>query len=160
MPLQIESLFETHLPVADLERSMHFYGSTLGLSLAQYVPDRHVAFYWLGTAQQSMLGLWWQGYGPHTTSLHIAFRVTLDHLPIAHASLRSAGIEPLDFYGHPCDEPNVLGWMPAAAIYFRDPDGHLLEYISILDEQPRPELGVVSWSEWRSSTNRHRIGRA
>ncbi len=44
----------------------------------------------------------------------------------------------------------MIGWMPAAAVYFRDPDGHMLEYLAMLDEEPRPEAGIVSWSEWRS----------
>jgi lactoylglutathione lyase len=38
--------------------------------------------------------------------------------------------------------------MPAAAQYFRDPDGHLLEYVAMLDEEPR-DVGIVPWSEWR-----------
>jgi lactoylglutathione lyase len=38
--------------------------------------------------------------------------------------------------------------MPAAAVYFRDPDGHLLEYVAMLDEPPRPDLTIVPWSQW------------
>jgi lactoylglutathione lyase len=39
--------------------------------------------------------------------------------------------------------------MPAAAIYFRDPDGHLMEYLTMLDDEVRrPDLGVINWSEW------------
>jgi hypothetical protein len=38
--------------------------------------------------------------------------------------------------------------MPAAAVYFRDPDGHMLEYLAMLDEPARPGAGVVTWSEW------------
>ena len=38
--------------------------------------------------------------------------------------------------------------MPAAAVYFRDPDGHLLEYIAMLDAQPTPDDGVLTWREW------------
>jgi ribosomal protein S18 acetylase RimI-like enzyme len=34
--------------------------------------------------------------------------------------------------------------MPAAA----GPDGHLLEYLAMLGEPPRPERGIVPWSEW------------
>jgi hypothetical protein len=34
--------------------------------------------------------------------------------------------------------------------YFRDPDGHLLDYLAMLDGNPRPECGVVSWSRWTS----------
>ena len=42
----------------------------------------------------------------------------------------------------------MIGWMPSAAVYFRDPDGHLLEYVAMLEEPPHPELGVVAWSVW------------
>lgn len=46
-------------------------------------------------------------------------------------------------------EPSVIGWMPAAAIYFRDPDGHLIEYLTMLNaDEPRPDLGIVNWYEW------------
>jgi hypothetical protein len=38
--------------------------------------------------------------------------------------------------------------MPAAMVYFRDPDGHLLEYLAMLDHEPRPDLGILPWSEW------------
>jgi len=38
--------------------------------------------------------------------------------------------------------------MPAASVYFRDPDNNLLEFITMLPDPPRPDLGVLSWSEW------------
>ena len=41
--------------------------------------------------------------------------------------------------------------MPAAAVYFRDPDGHLLEYLAMLDGPPDPERGITTWSEWNAS---------
>ena len=44
---------------------------------------------------------------------------------------------PLSFFTTETDEPSVIGWMPAAAVYFRDPDGHLLEYLAMLDEAPQ-----------------------
>lgn len=62
--------------------------------------------------------------------------------------MTAQGILPLSFFGVETKEPSVIGWMPAAALYFRDPDGHLIEYITMLDKEPRPDLGVVSWSEW------------
>ena len=43
----------------------------------------------------------------------------------------------------------MIGWMPAATLYFRDPDGHMLEYLTMLDEPALPEAGIVAWSEWR-----------
>jgi len=42
----------------------------------------------------------------------------------------------------------VFAWMPAVAIYFEDPDGHELEFIAVLDGEPRPELGVISYHDW------------
>ncbi len=59
------------------------------------------------------------------------------------------GIQPLAFFGQPTNEPWVIGWMPAATLYFRDPDGHMLEYLTMLDEPARPDAGIVPWSEWR-----------
>ncbi len=49
----------------------------------------------------------------------------------------------------PAEEPVVLAWMPAASLYFRDPDGNMLELLSMLPDPPQPELGIVSWSRWR-----------
>jgi len=68
---------------------------------------------------------------------------------ISVAALRRAGITPRSGDGTPIEEPIVLSWMPAASVYFDDPDGHSLEFICMLDEAPRPDLGFVSWSEWR-----------
>jgi lactoylglutathione lyase len=42
--------------------------------------------------------------------------------------------------------------MPAASVFFRDPDGHLLEYVAMLADVPRPEIGVVPYSEWMSGS--------
>jgi uncharacterized protein YabN with tetrapyrrole methylase and pyrophosphatase domain len=39
------------------------------------------------------------------------------------------------------------------AIYFNDPDGHYLEFIAILDEEARPELGVISYDEWTNKNS-------
>jgi GNAT superfamily N-acetyltransferase len=41
--------------------------------------------------------------------------------------------------------------MPAAAVYFHDPDGHQLEYLAMLPGPARPEVGIVSWSQWTSA---------
>lgn len=146
----IQSLFESHLTVTDLQRSMAFYGDLLGLELAQVVEERKVAFYWIGAKGKSMLGLWEVGTSPQKMSLHIAFSVSLEHLLEAPKKLRASDVVPRDFDDNPAQEPVVLAWMPAASLYFHDPDGNLLEFLTMLTEPPRPELGVVSWSRWKS----------
>lgn len=146
----IAGLFEAHLTVSSLDRAVAFYGEVLGLQLALRLPGRGAAFYWIGGHGQSMLGLWETGTAPIRMSLHVAFQVTLAALLGAPAELESAGITPLDFDSNPATEPVVLAWMPAAAVYFKDPDGNLLEYLAMLDEPARPELGVVPWHRWNT----------
>lgn len=146
--IPIRDLFETHLTVADLERSMAFYGGVLALPLARAFPERKVAFYWIGGPGKAMLGLWETGSGPLQMRLHLAFTVDLADLLEAPARLRAAGITPRDFAGTATAEPVVLAWMPAAAIYFNDPDGHQLEFLSMLPDPPQPTRGVLPWSRW------------
>lgn len=146
--IPVRSLFESHLTVKDLERAMEFYGGTLGLELAHVVPERRVAFYWIGGRGASMLGLWEVGSTPQQLSLHIAFSVHLADMLKAVEALRKVGITPLDFFGRPTNEPVVLAWMPAASLYFKDPDGNMLEFLTMLGGPSRPELNVLSWSEW------------
>jgi lactoylglutathione lyase len=151
---QVLGLFEAHLPVSDVDAAIAFYRDHVGLSLAHVTPGRHAAFFWTGAAGASMIGLWHAGASPHRMTLHIAFRMSRDAVVGSPATLRAAGITPLDFDGRPTDQPVVLAWMPAVAVYFRDPDGHLLEYLAMLDEPARPEQGVVSWTAWQAPVPR------
>lgn len=155
MMIPIRDLFESHLTVSDLERSIAFFCNVLGLEIAQVFPERKVAFCWVGGRGGSMLGLWEVGTGPQRLNLHIAFRVDLPDLLKAHESLRAANVTPLDFAGNPTNEPVVFAWMPAASLFFKDPDGNLLEFLSMLPDSPDLNLGVVDWSCW---THRHDHG--
>jgi len=144
----IRGLFETHLTVSDLERSVAFYRDIVGLAPASEFPERGAAFFWCGGSGKTMLGLWSTGSMPMGFKLHVAFDAALDDVLAAPARLRALGVKPYSFFGQETDEPTVIAWMPAATLYFQDPDGHLLEYLAMLDDKPRPELGILPWSAW------------
>ena len=147
--MTVRGLFETHLTVADLPRSTAFYRDVVGLPVAFETAERGATFHWVGRPGRAMLGLWTTGSAPMGMRLHVAFDMALADVLATPKNLRRHGVEPLSFFGEPTDEPSVIGWMPAAAVYFHDPDGHLLEYLAMLDGPTRAELGVVGWSQYR-----------
>jgi ribosomal protein S18 acetylase RimI-like enzyme/catechol 2,3-dioxygenase-like lactoylglutathione lyase family enzyme len=147
----VVGLFETHLTVSDLDRSTEFYRDVVGLTVALTLPARGAAFLWIGRPGRAMLGLWSLGSAPIGLSLHVAFTASLPDVLGACDALRLRDVTPLSFFAAETTEPSVIAWMPAAAVYFRDPDGHLIEYLAMLDAPPRPELGIVPWSQWRGT---------
>ena len=147
-PTPIADLFEAHLTVRNLEEAIAFYRDRVGLPFAKEFATPKVAFFWVGAPSQAMLGLWEMGAMPIGINSHVAFQVSLSDLLESPTRLRANHVEALDFQGRPTNEPSVLAWMPAGAVYFRDPSGNLLEFISMLNEPSRPELGVISWSDW------------
>ncbi len=148
----ITGLFETHIHVADLDRSMRFYGEVLGLQLGRLEEERRVAFYWIGGWGEAMLGVWEKPLD-QVSPQHFAFRSTVeDVLHSSVAYLAARGLPCRNFLNDGTQRPMVFGWVPAIAIYFRDPDGHSLEFIATLPGEPRPEAGVVSWEEWNEIT--------
>jgi lactoylglutathione lyase len=151
----VEGLFEAHITVRDFERSMAFYRSVVGLELGIAQKERPAAFFWVGGRGKSMMGIFTLGSWPLSMMQHhVAFQVSLEDILAAPQRLRSAGITPRGraALGGPresIDEPVVFAWMPAASVFFDDPDGNLLEYIAMLPDPPRPDVGAVSWSEWK-----------
>lgn len=151
----ITGIFETHLKVRNLERSMEFYEKILGLELGMKERARRVAFYWIGGQGKSVLGLWekppWVlggNAGDQIITQHFAFEIDSADLGSAVAGIKQRGTELRNFFGEITHVPSVFGWVPAASIYFNDPDGHLLEFIAKLPGKAKPEIGVVSLDEW------------
>ncbi len=156
-PVPVGGLFETHLTVSDLGRSVAFYRDVVGLSVALEDTERGAAFLWIGEPGEAMLGLWLLGSAPIGLSLHVAFTASLVDVLGACDRLRSLDVTPLSFFATETTEPSVIGWMPAAAVYFRDPDGHLLEYLTMLDEPPRLDVGILPWSQWTAGDGLARL---
>lgn len=147
-------LYETHLPVSNLSASLTFYRDMLGLIPAFSQPERGVEFLFIDSAQTGMIGLWapgstWGWKPGESHRCHYALSVSVDALFAHIARFKSLDIELLDFGGHPTTEPSVIGWMPSAQVYFKDPDGHTGEYIAILGKKPAPEF-FGSWTEWQA----------
>ena len=145
-------LYETHIPVTDTKASEIFYTEVVGLPFAYRDPTRDIVFLWAHEREVGMIGLWGANtrYGPRNgvpTECHLAFSVSLEELERAIVKLNELGIQTFGFNGKPSTEPTVIGWMPSAQIYFRDPDGHLLEFIAILPEGPKVSF-VGSYSGW------------
>jgi lactoylglutathione lyase len=152
------SLFEAHLNVCELDRSMAFYSEVLGLELAHINKERKTAFFWIGERGRSMLGLWAGSSSPNVMQLHLAFRVELEDLLGWRERLSKVGVVTLDFFGKPAAEPSVIAWMPAASIFFRDPDNHLLELLAMLPDAPHPSGGIVSYSAWQKIKIDQKVG--
>jgi lactoylglutathione lyase len=147
--IPLKGLFETHLNVRSLDVSIAFYRETLELRLAAVFDRRRAAFFWIGEPRRAMLGLWETGTTPLTVQSHLAFETTFEAVLAAPEVLVRKGVSVLDFDGRPTTEPVVLGWMPAVSVYFRDPDGHLLECLALLPDPPDPEGRILPWSRWR-----------
>jgi len=149
--IPIEGLFEAHITVRDLQRSIAFYRDVVGLELGFAQPERSAAFFWVGGRGRSMMGVFTLGSYPLSVfQHHVAFQVSFEAILEAPQRLRSAGITPMGGNREPVNEPIVFAWMPAASVFFDDPDGNFLEYICILADPPRPELAAaISWSEWQ-----------
>lgn len=148
-------LYETHIPVTDTKTSEAFYREMIGLPFAYRDPTRDIVFLWVDEKSKGMIGLWGAstGYGRQNgviTRCHLAFAVSFAELQRAVGKLNERGIETRGFGGNSTREPSVIGWMPSAQIYFRDPDGHSLEFIALLPQPPNAGF-TGSYSEWANS---------
>lgn len=147
----IKGLYETHIQVSDLNTAIAFYTKVLGLEFAHKDETRPIAFLWIGKNKESMLGLWEQKENLQTR--HFAFTAdTEDILKYSVEFLKNKDLKPYNFLKNGSDKPMVFAWMPALAIYFNDPDGNQLEFISILEGDGKPELGVLSYENWLKKT--------
>ncbi|WP_102027806.1 VOC family protein [Salirhabdus sp. Marseille-P4669] len=147
----IMGLYEAHLPVKNLEKSIRFYNQ-LGLTLAWR--DEDTAFFWIEEGI-SWLGLW-QGdeYQTqyHPSLRHIAFRVTYQDLKESLKWLESLQVKTVPFGGRISVEPFVRPNQGNASVYFDDPDGKSLElmcFVAVPNEL-KHITEKLSFDEWEN----------
>ncbi len=122
MPPRVDGVLETALYVEDLERSSRFYQSIFGFPVIASA-ERLIA---LGVEGRQVLLLFKKGASANlpvtahdgSGQLHLAFAIPSSELPAWEAWLREKGV--------PIEEDK--SWdRGGRSLYFRDPDGHLLE---------------------------------
>ncbi len=125
---KLDGVLETALYVDDLARACAFYEDVLGLP--RLFADARLSAY--AVAGRSVLLLFRRGASNHTTQLsggtipphdgagpiHVAFAIAADALPAWEEHLAAHGV---------AIEGRTVWPRGGHSIYFRDPDGHLVE---------------------------------
>ena len=146
--------YEVFLPVTDMERAIHFYVEKLGFAVGRQESPSSALLLHDEHGTRSMLGLY--EVADIERRYHISFRVLEENVDQMVPYLIGRGITPehppRDSVQGPMSEPIVHGWMPAASVFFTDPDGHLLELIADLGDAPRPEVLYCPLSKWRAGS--------
>ncbi|MCA1031467.1 VOC family protein [Bacillus timonensis] len=143
-------LYETHILTKDLDKAIEFY-KHLGMPLATYIENRRVAFFWFGdkNEKKQTLGVW-EVSAEKFAQRHFAFKVDYAEIKKSIHWLTNKGIQAKESFGLAPTEPIVHTWMPAASVYFEDPDGNSLEFIHVLDVEPNNEKPIMYLSEWEN----------
>jgi catechol 2,3-dioxygenase-like lactoylglutathione lyase family enzyme len=130
---EVNGIIETALYVADLARAVDFYRRVLGLRTLFEEPGRLVA---LRAGERSVLLLFARGTTGEPRPapqggvipghdgagrIHVAFAIPADELGAWEARLGELGV---------AVESRVPGPRGGTSLYFRDPDGNLVELIT------------------------------
>jgi catechol 2,3-dioxygenase-like lactoylglutathione lyase family enzyme len=128
---RVSDVKETCLYVDDLRRALEFYVTVLGLSIlveddrfcALDVEAKHVLLLFVRDASNKASHLPGGTIPPHNGAgpLHIGFAIDTEELPEWESHLGAHGVEIL----------SRVSWPKGGrSLYFRDPDGHLLELLT------------------------------
>ena len=125
------AILETCLHVADLSRSEEFYSRLFGYPVITrderfcvfQVNNRQLLLLFLRGSDPDGSQLPFGTVPPHGTSgsAHVGFSIPTESLPVWNARLEEQGIA----------VESQLSWpRGGTSTYFRDPDGHLLEFLT------------------------------
>jgi catechol 2,3-dioxygenase-like lactoylglutathione lyase family enzyme len=128
---QITGIIETALYTKNLEKAVNFYRTVLGFSSltgderfhAFSVAERHVLLLFVTGASLSPATLPGGVIPPHdgTGAAHVGFSVAPESLDEWEGQLNAHGVE---------IESRMTWERGGRSLYFRDPDGHLLELLT------------------------------
>lgn len=119
------------LNVTDLDRSVDFYVSVLGLTVRGLSDEQHHRYAFLGDGTRTLLTLWQQSsdrFADDRPGLHhLAFQVdTIGDVEAVEQRVRTLGAELIYDSIVPHREGSADG-----GLYFRDPDGTRLEVYAL-----------------------------
>jgi catechol 2,3-dioxygenase-like lactoylglutathione lyase family enzyme len=120
--LPIKGVYEIAIRVKDLPRAEAFYKEVLGLREGLRDERRNWLFLWAG-GDAGMVVL--QEDKDDWPLQHFAFTVNESDIERAAGILKDKGVAVSDPVHH--------AWMNGVSLYFKDPDGHALELIAILN---------------------------
>src|SRR5262245_23082966 len=115
------------IPVSDLKRSRDFYVDVVGCKHLFSTPKGHMSFIDAGGVCLILV----KQEGPVNTVLqnsegvHHSFTIAPDQFPNAIARLKAHGVELIG------EEDRQGGVVNGPRVYFRDPDGTVLEFINL-----------------------------
>jgi len=116
IPTIVSGVDFVSVPTRDLERSVAFYGDTLGLRRTTYVPERNFAEFDTHTVTLSIVDPERMGIGSFERNAnHVALQV--DDVAAARATLEERGVE---FMG------DIFDTGVCHMAFFADPDGNAL----------------------------------
>jgi len=152
---EIRGINHLALVCRDMKKTVDFYSGVLGLPLTKTIElprgaGQHfffdigkgdsLAFFWFPNAAESQPGITHPealaGHGDmtsaHASMNHVAFDVPEDKIDEYQRKLKAAGVEITDVVNHDDSEtqssPSITDTTFVRSIYFKDPDGILLEF--------------------------------
>ncbi len=152
----IKGLYETHVFVENLERSMDFYENTLGLELGKYYEDLRSALYWIGKPQQSFVGLW-EKPKEELKSLHFAFESTVDFIVNDSINFLTNNNIPIrDAFDLKERGPIVVfSWIPAVSVFFKTQMTTHQNLQQLWKENPNQNQELYPIRNGQKPTNKH-----
>lgn len=115
------------------------------------LPERSAAFFWVGRSGEAMLGNLGARVSTHRALAPRRFQRDPRRRPSRLRPTASGGSDASLLFRRPNERAERHRLDARRRLYFRDPDGHLLEYLAMLDARPRPDLGIVTWSQWKGA---------